>query len=255
MPLISDEAFPNAALTAWAPESWAVAGEWQPLVNHCLAGSAAHHLGDFIRQRLAAHAVIYPPQPLQALALTSLAEVRVVSLGQDPYHGPGQAHGLAFSVAEDVRLPPSLRNIFKEISRDGLARSPYPPGVGCLVRWAQQGVLLLNTCLSVEQGLPASHANRGWEELTNGIIRGVASKAGPVVFMLWGAHAQGRLAQIQAALAFAPPPGHPPRHLVLTANHPSPLSALRGPNPYIGCGHFSRANQFLEEQGMAPVVW
>ncbi len=213
------------------PGDWPVAPGWQALVDGFFASPVGHGLLAFLRLRLAAGAVIFPPQPLRALALTPPEAVRVVILGQDPYHGRGQAEGLAFSVAPGVPLPPSLRNIFKELERDlGLPPPPFPVPGGSLVHWARQGVLLLNTCLTVEEGQPASHAGKGWDALTDAIIRQVSAGAEPVVFMLWGAHAQSKQALIDAA-----------RHLVLCANHPSPLSASRPPAPFMGCGHFSQA--------------
>jgi uracil-DNA glycosylase len=167
--------------------------------------------------------------------------VRVVILGQDPYHGRGQAEGLAFSVAPGVPLPPSLRNIFRELQRDlGVPPPPFPQPGGSLAQWARHGVLLLNACLTVEEGQPASHAGKGWEQLTDAVIHHVAQGSRPMVFMLWGAHAQNKRALI----------GNDPRHLVLTANHPSPLSAERPPQPFIGCGHFGKAREFrLRQQG------
>jgi uracil-DNA glycosylase len=168
----------------------------------------------------------------------------VVIVGQDPYHGPGQAQGLAFSVPAGVRIPPSLRNIFKELQRDrGLA----PPASGDLTPWARRGVLLTNTSLTVEDGRAASHAGRGWEALTRAILHRVAEHPRPKVFMLWGAHAQTFAEPIAAA--------HP-QHLLLAANHPSPLSATRGPVPFIGCGHFGRASAFLAaDTTSAPMEW
>jgi len=206
-------------------------------------------LGAFVAQRLAAGAVIYPDQPLRALELTPLTGVRVVVVGQDPYHGPDQAHGLAFSVQAGQRVPPSLRNIFSEIERGSL---PQPalgvqaraPRSGALEPWARQGVLLLNTCLTVESGAPGSHAKQGWEALTNTIISAVADSETPTVFMLWGAHAQAKQDLTVTG-----------RHLVLTANHPSPLSARRPPRPFMGCGHFSAANAWLEQHGRGAVLW
>ncbi len=190
----------------------------------------------FLQQRLQAGASVFPPQPLRALELTAPESIRVVILGQDPYHGRGQAEGLAFSVAPGVALPPSLRNIFRELQRDlGTPFPAFPQPGGSLVQWARHGVLLLNSCLTVEEGRPASHAGRGWEQLTDAVIRQVCRDAAPTVFMLWGAHAQGKRAQIEGA-----------RHRVLMANHPSPLSALRGPVPFIGCGHFSQARAWRE---------
>jgi uracil-DNA glycosylase len=211
------------------PADWPVAAGWQPLVDAFFQSPDGIALLQFLDQRLQAGASIFPPQPLRALLLTPPAAVRVVILGQDPYHGRGQAEGLAFSVAPGVACPPSLRNIFKEIQRDlGTPPPEFPQPGGSLVRWAGQGVLLLNTCLTVEEGLPASHAKRGWEALTDSVIRHVAAQPQPVVFLLWGAHAQTKQALIDAS-----------RHTVLMANHPSPLSALRPPLPFIGCGHFS----------------
>lgn len=229
-------------LARWNPAGWPVAADWAPEIGRFLASSTGRQLGVFIEQRLAQGAIIYPPQPFRALALTSLADVEVVILGQDPYHGPGQAHGLAFSVPDGVKPPPSLRNMFKELARDP-AVSPEVHSGGSLERWASQGVLLLNTSLTVEEGQAASHARQGWEVLTDQLIAAVAAKPEPVVFMLWGAHAQTKRALI------------PDRHLVLTANHPSPLSALRPPKPFIGCGHFGAANDFLESHGRRPVRW
>ncbi len=242
-------------MTEWAPERWPLADDWRPVLDHFLASEAARQLGRFMRARLASGAVIYPPQPFQALALTTLAQVKVLILGQDPYHGPGQAEGLAFSVAPGVKLPPSLRNIFKEIAQNPVRRQGVlpAPGDGSLVRWARQGILLLNTCLTVEEGQPASHAKRGWEVLTDEIVKAVSIKGAPVVFMLWGAQAQAKQGLIAAggASAGCAKAGH----LVLTANHPSPLSALRPPIPFLGCGHFGLANAFLERQGSAPIDW
>jgi uracil-DNA glycosylase len=213
------------------PADWPVDHSWQPLVNEFFQSQQGGSLLRQLAVRLQSGAVIFPPQPLRALSLTPLQAVRVVILGQDPYHGRGQAEGLAFSVAPGVPLPPSLRNLFKEIQRDlGTPPPAFPQPGGSLVRWAEQGALLLNTCLTVEEGQPASHAKWGWEGLTDAVIRQVSAAAQPVVFMLWGAHAQSKLPLIDAT-----------RHLVLTANHPSPLSALRPPLPFIGCGHFSQA--------------
>ena len=227
---------PNAAqLQSADPADWPVALGWQPLVDGFFASTEGRQLLAFLQARLQAGATIFPPRPLRALELTPPESVRVVILGQDPYHGRGQAEGLAFSVAPGVALPPSLRNIFKELQRDLGTPSPaFPQPGGSLVKWAQNGVLLLNTCLTVEEGQPASHAGRGWERLTDAVIRQVAQGPRPVVFMLWGAHAQSKRAVIPADRG----------HLVLCANHPSPLSALRPPVPFIGCGHFGQARAF-----------
>lgn len=211
------------------------------MVDGFFAGQTGQGLLQFLQQRLDAGAVVFPPQPLRALALTPPASVRVVILGQDPYHGRGQAEGLAFSVAPGVAFPPSLRNIFKELQRDlGTPPPAFPQPGGSLVKWAEKGVLLLNTCLTVEEGQPASHAGKGWEVLTDAVIRQVSQDTAPAVFMLWGAHAQSKRALIDAN-----------RHLVLTANHPSPLSALRPPAPFIGCGHFSQARAWRDRHECA----
>ncbi len=231
------------ALVQWAPGQWPVAAGWQGVVDGFLASGPGRQLEAFMQARLAAGATVYPPQPFRALALTPLASVRVVILGQDPYHGPGQAEGLAFSVAPGVRLPPSLRNIFKERQRSlGL---PIPAS-GSLAGWAREGVLLLNTSLSVEQGLPASHAGRGWEQLTDALLQAVAASASPCVYMLWGAHAQAKSALISAAAA-----RHGREALILTANHPSPLSANRPPVPFMGCGHLEAARSWLAARGVS----
>ena len=228
----------QAALTQLGsanPADWPVAPDWQPLVDEFFASTTGQKLLAFLQARLQAGASIFPPQPLRALELTPPEAVRVVILGQDPYHGRGQAEGLAFSVAPGVGLPPSLRNIFKELQRDvGTPWPTFPTPGGSLVKWAQNGVLLLNTCLTVEEGQAASHSGKGWEQLTDAIIAQVAQGPRPVVFMLWGSHAQSKRALIPTDRG----------HLVLVANHPSPLSALRPPLPFIGCGHFGQARAF-----------
>ncbi|HUD33820.1 MAG TPA: uracil-DNA glycosylase [Variovorax sp.] len=221
------------------PADWPVAPGWRPLVDAFFAEPAGTRLLAFLRERLEAGAVVFPPQPLRALELTPPEDVRVVILGQDPYHGRGQAEGLAFSVAPGVPLPPSLRNIFKELQRDlGTPPPKFPNPGGSLVQWARHGVLLLNTCLTVEEGQAASHSGKGWEVLTDAVIRHIAEGERDVVFMLWGSHAQGKKALIDVQ-----------RHKVLVANHPSPLSALRPPLPFIGCGHFGEAKAWREAHG------
>ena len=218
------------------PADWPVAPGWRPTTEAFFESSTGRRLLDFLQGRLAEGATIFPPLPLRALELTPPNEVRVVILGQDPYHGRGQAEGLAFSVASGVALPPSLRNIFKELQRDlGTPPPAFPVPGGSLVKWATHGVLLLNTCLTVEEAQPASHAGKGWEVLTDTLIRQVSDGDHPVVFMLWGAHAQSKRALIDVK-----------RHKVLVANHPSPLSALRPPLPFIGCGHFSQAREWRD---------
>lgn len=231
----------EAALTAaqtLQPAPWPVAPDWQPTVDQFFTSAQGRAVTSFLAQRQAAQATIYPPQPLRALHSTPLAHVRVVILGQDPYHGPGQAEGLAFSVAKGVKIPPSLRNIFKELQREAVFQLPAH---GSLAAWTRQGVLLLNTTLTVEDGQPASHAKQGWEALTDAAIQACAQKTAPVVFMLWGGHAQAKQDLIAAC-------NDDKRHLVLTANHPSPLSALRAPAPFIGCGHFAAARAWLAGQ-------
>ena len=228
-------------LSSVDPSDWTVQPGWAGLVSGFWASPQGQGLQHFLEDRLAHGAVIYPPQPLRALELTPPEEVRVVILGQDPYHGPGQAEGLAFSVAPGVKVPPSLRNMLQELQRDLAAPAPAD---GSLVRWARQGVLLLNTGLTVEDGQPASHAGRGWETLTDAVIRQCSETGGPKVFLLWGAHAQKKAPLIDAR-----------RHLVLSANHPSPLSARRGPVPFVGCGHFGQANAWLCKQRLPPVAW
>lgn len=230
---LTEGAMPDRLMSA-DPSDWPVAADWQPVVDEFFASAIGQKLLAFLRARLEAGAVIFPPRPLRALELTPAKEVRVVILGQDPYHGRGQAEGLAFSVAPGVALPPSLRNIFKELQRDlGTPPPKFPVPGGSLVNWATHGVLLLNTCLTVEEGQPASHAGRGWELLTDSVIQQVSAGDHPVVFMLWGAHAQSKRVLIDDS-----------RHKVLVANHPSPLSALRPPLPFIGCGHFSQAREW-----------
>lgn len=197
-------------------------------------------LGEFLRSEKAAGKQIFPPGGLifHALDSTPLDRVKVVIIGQDPYHGPGQAHGLSFSVLPGVPVPPSLSNIFKELKRD---LNIDPPGHGCLQHWAEQGVLLLNTSLTVEQGKAGSHAAAGWQKFTDRVIEVVSQQRPHLVFLLWGAHAQSKERLID-----------PTKHLILRSPHPSPLSAHRG---FIGNGHFSRANRFLEQHGLAPIDW
>lgn len=201
-------------------------------------------LKDFLVAEKAAGKRIFPKggEWFRALDLTPLDQVRVVILGQDPYHGEGQAHGLCFSVQPGVRPPPSLVNIYKELKTDlGIER----PAHGFLEHWARQGVLLLNSVLTVEMGLAASHKGRGWETFTDAVIRLVAAKEEPVVFLLWGSYAQKKAAFVDSVERGG-------RHLVLKAAHPSPLSAHNG---FLGCRHFSRTNAFLESRGMMPIDW
>jgi uracil-DNA glycosylase len=213
---------------------------WKQALREAFDQPYMRQLREFLRQERAEGKEIYPPGPLifNALNLTPLQQVKVVILGQDPYHGPGQAHGLCFSVQPGVPAPPSLVNVFKEMKRD---LNIDIPKHGCLQHWAEQGVLLLNTTLTVQRGVAASHAKKGWEPFTDRIIETVSAQCEHVVFLLWGAHAQSKTKLID-----------PTRHLILKSVHPSPLSAHRG---FIGNGHFSKANRFLEDHGIAPVDW
>ncbi len=219
-----------------------VSSDWQPLLQRWGKSESGQATLAAVDARVEAGATVYPAQVFRALEVTPLAATKVLILGQDPYHGPGQAEGLAFSVPAGQRVPPSLRNIFKELQRD-LALAPQ--GSASLLPWAERGVLLLNTSLTVEDGQPASHAQLGWHALTDAICQFLWLDPSPKVFMLWGAHAQARLPQGQGVGL----------HRVLQSNHPSPLSAARPPLPFIGCGHFSAANQFLTASGYGAIDW
>ncbi len=204
----------------------------------------ARKLGEFLKSEEETGKRIYPPRGtrLAALDLTPLDQVKVVILGQDPYHGPGQAHGLCFSVQQGVKVPPSLVNIYKELESDlGLPRAAH----GNLESWARQGVLLLNNSLTVEDGKAGSHAKLGWEAITDAAVAAVAAKEEPCVFMLWGSHAKNKAMRVPGL----GPDGH---HLILTAPHPSPLSAHTG---FLGCRHFSKANAFLKAKGRGAIDW
>ena len=216
---------------------------WRPALDPVLASPPLRALGGWLRAEEAAGKTIFPPRGtrLAALELTPLDKVRVVILGQDPYHGPGQAHGLAFSVQPGVKVPPSLVNIYKELQTDlGIP----PARHGHLDTWARQGVLLLNNALTVEAATPGSHQNRGWEELTDAAIAAVAARPEPTVFLLWGSHAQKKAARVPG-LSTGP-------HLVLKAPHPSPLSAYAG---FFGSRPFSQANAFLAAHGRGEIDW
>ena len=232
----------------WPPRMEALTEAWRELLSEFWGGPAGLVLDHKLRAGLAAGKAIFPQSPYRALALTPFEKVQVVVLGQDPYHGPDQAQGLAFSVGQGQKIPPSLRNIFKEIQRDLGAPIPLGADAGCLERWAEQGVLLLNTALTVEQSMPASHSDWGWEVLTDKIIQALSAHPKPKAFLLWGAHAQSKAKQIEAL-------NDQGRHLILKANHPSPLSALRLPTPFIGCGHFGQVNRWLEGQKKNPILW
>ena len=217
---------------------------WRPAMEPALTTREARALGGWLRAEEAAGKQVFPPrgQRLRALELTPLDQVKVVILGQDPYHGPGQAHGLCFSVPGGVRQPPSLVNIFKELRSDlGIA----PPPHGNLEHWARQGVLLLNNSLTVEAGQAGSHAGRGWDAITDAAVAAVAARAEPCVFVLWGSHAQAKAARVAGL-------GAGTHHLVLRSPHPSPLSAHRG---FFGSKPFSQANRFLERNGRGAIDW
>ncbi|OXJ21041.1 uracil-DNA glycosylase [Burkholderia sp. AU6039] len=215
---------------------------WRDVLKPFTDSDAYAPLCRFVDDERAAGKTVYPTDVFRALRLTSPDDVKVVILGQDPYHGDDrgtpQAHGLAFSVPPAVRMPPSLRNIFKEITANFGHDTPRH---GCLDTWARQGVLLLNTVLTVERGAAASHAKRGWEQCTDTLIRELAGRHQGLVFMLWGAHAQAKRALFDASA-----------HRVLEAPHPSPLSAHRG---FLGCRHFALANDYLVEAGREPIDW
>ena len=212
---------------------------WKELLQPEFDLAYFERLTAFVKAEYASQ-TIYPPAPLifNAFDQCPLHQVKVVILGQDPYHGPGQAHGLCFSVNDGVAFPPSLLNIFKEIERDLHISSPLS---GNLIRWAQQGVLLLNATLTVRANQAGSHQNRGWEEFTDAIIRRLADRNDNLVFMLWGSYAQKKAAFVDAN-----------KHLILKSVHPSPLSAYRG---FIGCGHFSETNKYLKSKGLKEIDW
>lgn len=216
-----------------------IGNEWDTLLTEEFSAEYYQTLRDFLITEYREHKV-YPPMKdiFNALKYTSYSDVKAVILGQDPYHGAGQAHGMCFSVRPEIPMPPSLQNIFKELYSDiGM----LPPSNGYLVPWAQEGVLLMNTVLTVREGKPNSHKNKGWERLTDRVIELLNEREKPLVFLLWGANARKKAELITA-----------PQHLILQAAHPSPLSAHNG---FFGCGHFSKANEFLYEHGMDPIDW
>lgn len=221
-----------------------VPDSWREALAPALAAPEARRLGAWLAAEEAAGKQIFPPRGLRlrALELTPLDTVKIVILGQDPYHGPGQAHGLAFSVPQEAKMPPSLVNIYKELASDiGIER----PAHGNLDHWARQGVLLLNTLLTVEAGQAGSHSRRGWEAITDAAVAAAAALREPSVFILWGKHAQDKAARI-------PELAEGGRHLVLKSVHPSPLSAHRG---FFGSKPFSQANAFLTAHGRGAINW
>ena len=213
---------------------------WKQVLGDEFTKPYMQDLKAFLRQEKQAGETVYPPGPdiFRAFNETPFDQVKVVILGQDPYHGPNQAHGLCFSVQPGVQTPPSLVNIYKELKRD---LNIDIPAHGYLQSWADQGVLLLNTSLTVERANAGSHAGKGWQHFTDRVIELVSERQPKLVFLLWGSHAQSKQRLID-----------PTKHLVLRSPHPSPLSAHRG---FIGNGHFSRCNQFLSQNGMTPIDW
>jgi uracil-DNA glycosylase len=213
---------------------------WKSRVGEYLRRDDMRSLRAFLRERMAKGARVFPPpaQIFAALDATPFDQVKVVILGQDPYHGFGQAHGLCFSVQHGTAIPPSLVNIYKELQRDlGIA----PPAHGCLTHWAEQGVLLLNAVLTVEEGKAGAHQGKGWEGFTDHVVETLNREREHLVFLLWGSYAQAKGKVIDTG-----------KHRVLKAPHPSPLSAHRG---FIGCGHFSKTNEYLVRHGMTPIDW
>lgn len=213
---------------------------WQQALQTEFEAPYMQDLKQFLRSEKDQQKVIYPHSAnwFHALEATPLDEVKVVILGQDPYHQPGQAHGLCFSVQPGIKIPPSLMNIYKELNSDlGIK----PVNHGYLESWARQGVLLLNAVLTVEDSMANSHQGKGWEQFTDKVIETINQQCSNVVFMLWGSYAQRKGSMIDSS-----------KHRVLTAPHPSPLSAHRG---FLGCRHFSQANQYLEDHGLTPINW
>ena len=217
---------------------------WQAALEPVLATPESRQLGGWLRAEEDAGKTIYPPrgQRLAALEMTPLDEVRVIILGQDPYHGPGQAHGLCFSVADGVKVPPSLVNIYKELESD--CGIPHRQN-GDLSGWARQGVLLLNNTLTVQAGQAGSHAGRGWDAITDAVVQAVVDRGDPCVFILWGSHARKKASRVKGL-------GAGVHHLVLTSAHPSPLSAHNG---FFDSRPFSQANAFLEQHGRGVIDW
>jgi len=220
--------------------TFSIPKSWKPILQDELKKKYVNELLKFLDKEKSRGKEVYPKpsQYFEALKETAFDKVKVVILGQDPYHGEGQAHGLSFSVKRGVKIPPSLRNIFKELNDDIGIEIPMH---GCLESWANQGVLLLNATLSVEKGKAASHQKKGWEKLTDHIIESLNENTSGIVFMLWGAPAQKKGAKINSD-----------KHLILTAPHPSPLSSYRG---FFGCKHFSKANEYLKNNKKSPIDW
>lgn len=216
---------------------------WRDALSDALNEASFIQLQHFIKAEREAGKIIFPDEQhvFNAFELTKLDDVKVVVLGQDPYHGAGQAHGLSFSVQDGVAIPPSLRNIYKEIADDVYANEIEMPTSGNLEHWAKQGVLLLNAVLTVEEAQPNSHQDKGWEAFTDAVIRCVSEQCDGVIFLLWGAYAKKKKALIDVS-----------RHHILMSAHPSPLSAYRG---FLGCHHFSQLNQLLVAQDKSEIQW
>jgi uracil-DNA glycosylase len=223
--------------------SVALEPSWQSLLGDQFDQPYMRSLREFLLEQKRSGKRVYPPGPkmFAAMDLVPVEQVRVVIIGQDPYHGAGQAMGLSFSVPEDQPLPPSLRNMYTEIQQDLGQPFDLAQASGDLTHWAEQGVLLLNAVLSVEHGQAASHQGKGWEQFTDTLVQRLSNRREGLVFLLWGSYAQKKAAQVA-----------PDRHHLLKAPHPSPLSAHRG---FFGCGHFSATNRLLQEQGQPPIQW
>ena len=216
-----------------------ITNDWLPALNAEFRKPYYAQLYKFIREEYSTRKVFPPADDIfNAFHLTPLSQVKVLILGQDPYHNDGQAQGLCFSVKPDVEIPPSLENIYKELQDD---MGCYIPNNGYLVKWAEQGVLMLNTVLTVRAHQANSHQGRGWEQFTDAIINAVNAQDRPIVYLLWGRPAQSKIPMLTN-----------PKHLILTAPHPSPLSAYRG---FFGCKHFSQTNEFLKANGIEPIDW
>lgn len=228
--------------------AFALEASWQAALKKELSKPYLLQLAAFLSeeraQELAGGSPVYPPEPLvfSAFSQTPFPDVKVVLVGQDPYHGPGQANGMCFSVSRGIKPPPSLKNIFKELKTD---LDISPPAHGCLISWAKQGVLLLNSALTVRKASPRSHSGNGWEQFTDAVIARLALRDDPVIFLLWGRLAQEKIGRVL-------PSKEASRHFVLTAAHPCPYSARTG---FFGCRHFSKANEVLQRLGKSPINW
>ena len=216
-----------------------IENEWLEYLKPEFSKPYYRELYNFVKEEYSTREIFPPSDKIfSALEHTSVKDVKVVIIGQDPYHEPGQAHGMSFSVLPGVKTPPSLQNMYKELNTE---LGCYIPNNGYLVKWADQGVLLLNAVLTVRSGAANSHKGKGWEQFTDAVIRAVNAQDRPVVYLLWGSNARAKKTLINN-----------PKHLVLETVHPSPLSAYNG---FFGCGHFKKANDFLKENGLTPIDW